>query len=187
MKIDTADTLRIVQHQSSESATYLRQLHIWLGVGSAGGTVSMVSLATSLPDPAYVFRFLQPSLWSFLVGIVAAGASLFFLSLRAGAMGGHYAAAHNRDQFNDAIRATPVMFSSPQSLANDANRDRNALIKKSNEAHECAEREWVLRQRYSIAWRVSLVLSALAFVFGFAWPLAQVSFFGGSLLPFSPE
>lgn len=62
MKIDTSDALRVVQNKTSEGDAYRRQLHVWLGVGSAGGAISMVSLAASLPDPAYVFQFLQISL-----------------------------------------------------------------------------------------------------------------------------
>lgn len=183
MKMDRADAARIIQNKSIESEAYKRQLHIWLAVGSAGGAVSMVSLAANLPEPAYVFRFFQPSLWSFLLGVITAGGSVFFLSLRTDAMAGHFAAAHNRDQVNEAIEAIPEVLSAPAQLAEEANRDRNALIEVSKREHGRAERAWALHRRYSVAWGVSLTISALAFVFGFGWPLAQVSFFGGRLLP----
>lgn len=183
MKSDTQDAIRLVQNKSSESEAYLRQLHVWLGVGSAGGAISMVSLAASLPDPAYVFRFLQPSLWCFLVGVVSAGSSVFFLSLRADAIGNHVANAHNRDQLNEAIKATPEMLSSPRRIADEANHARNALIERSSKEHNRSEKAWAVQQRYSYAWGASLAISALSFVLGFAWPLVQVSFLGWSFSP----
>lgn len=183
MKIDMQDAVRVVQNKAAESEAYLRQLHIWLGLGSAGGAISMVSLAASLPDPAYVFHFLQPSLWCFLMGVVAAGGSLLFLSLRADAMGSHVAAAHNRDELHQAIRAMPYMISSPPRIADEVNQKRNAMIELSDKEHERAERDWTRRQWHSYAWVASLVISAFGFVGGFAWPLVQVSFLGGSLLP----
>lgn len=183
MKMDIADALRVVQSKSTESEAYLRQLHIWLGVGSAGGAISMVSLAANLSDPAYVFHFLQPSLWSFLIGVVTAGASLFFLSLRADATATHHAAAHNRDDANNAISSIPEVISSPRRIADEANQDRNKLIEMSHKEHAHAEQAWKLRRFYSFAWAICLGISALAFIVGFAWPLAQVSFFEASLLP----
>lgn len=183
MKIDTTDTLRLVQNKSNESEAYRKQLHIWLGAGSAGGAISMVSLAANLPDPAHVFRILQPSLWSFLIGVVAAGSSLLFLALRADAFGDHFASSYNRDQVNEAIKAIPQVIASPKRLADEANQNRNSLIERSHKEHEQAERAWTRAQRYSTAWAASLTASAIAFVWGFAWPLAQVSFFGANLLP----
>ncbi|MBZ9662932.1 hypothetical protein LB523_28170 [Mesorhizobium sp. ESP-6-4] len=183
MKIDTTDTLRVVQNKNAESEAYSRQLHIWLGAGSAGGAISMASLAASLRDPAYVFHFLTPSFWSFLVGVVAAGSSLFFLALRADEQGEHFATSHNRDQINEAIRAMPEVIASPKRLADEANQARNELIRQSHEKHARAERAWARSLRYKVAWAASLTISALAFVLGFAWPLAQLSFFGAKLLP----
>ncbi|AGH97208.1 hypothetical protein A11S_374 [Micavibrio aeruginosavorus EPB] len=172
---------RVVQNKSVESEAYKKQLHIWLGVGSAGGAISMVSLATSLPDPSSTLVFLQLSLWSFLVGVVGAGASLLFLSLRADALGEHYAAAHNRDQLNTAVKVIPVVISSPQRLADDANQERNIMIEKSQKEHNQAERAWKFSRWYKGAWVISLSVSAAAFIFGFAWPLTQISFFETSL------
>lgn len=183
MTTDTQDAIRVVQNKSAESEAYQRQLHIWLGAGSAGGAVAMVSLAANLPDPANVFRFLQPSLWSFLIGVCGAGTSIFFLSQRAAAMGEHVATAHNHDQLSEKIKTIPEMISSPPRIADEANRGRKRLIERSNREQERAERAWMVQQRYQIAWAVSLAVSAASFVFGFAWPLVQVSFFGGSLLP----
>ncbi len=159
------------------------QLHVWLGIGSAGGAISMVTLAAHLPDPAYVFRFLQFSLWCFLVGVVAAGAAIFFLALRANSMSAHVAGVHNREQFKDAARAIPEMISSPRRIADDANRGRNALLERSDKEHRDSEKAWVAERRCFYAWAISLVVSALGFVAGFAWPLVQVSFLGRSLVP----
>lgn len=181
MKTDISDMQRIVQSKNVESEAYKKQLHIWLGVGSAGGAISLVSLATNLPDPSYAIAFFQLSLWSFLVGVVGAGASLLFLSLYAASLGEHYAAVHNREQLNAAINATPVMISSPPRLADEANKGRDVMIGRSQKEHNQAERAWKFSRWYKGAWATSLAVSALAFIVGFAWPLTKISFFDASL------
>ena len=181
MAIDSADCVRIVQNKTSESEAYLRQLHIWLGTGSAGGAVLILSLAAKLPDPAVAVVVLGPSLWSLLIAVVAAGASLFFLSIKASALAGHYAAAHNRDQLNKAINSTPDIFASPPELANRANLQRNGWIDQSLKEHKRSEREYALQRIYSIAWRGSLVLSSTAFIIGIGWPLLTISLWGTAL------
>lgn len=182
MKIDTSDYLRLVKSYSNESGSYKKQLHIWLGTGSAASAVMMVTLATNLPDPGYAFRFVAASLWSFLLAVIGSGLSLFFLSLQAGAKATHFAEIHNRDQFNEVINSMPEVFSSPKRLADEANRKRNQLIEKSHVAHDRAERAWTCKQWYTTGWSLSLILAALAFIFGFMWPLFQISFLGRSIV-----
>lgn len=183
MTVDTSDALRVVQNKNAESESYMRQLHVWLGIGSAGGAISMVSLAANLPDPAHALRFLQPSLWCFLLGVVAAGASLLFLARRADALALHHATAHNREQVNQAIKKIPEVVSSPQRMADEMNAERNALIARSGREHAHAESAWKSYDLWSRLWAGSLILSASAFVIGFALPLAQISFFGSSIAP----
>lgn len=183
MSIDTKDAIRVVQNKSAESEAYMRQLHVWLGVASAGGAISMVSLAAGLPDPAYAIRFIAISLWLFLAGVVAAGASLFFLSQRASALEGHHASAHNREQLNQAIKKIPMMISSPPRLAEEANAERNGLIARSQTQHDAAESSWRLFRIWSVLWGWALAVSALAFVSAFSWLLVKISFFGENILP----
>ena len=177
MSIDTFDALRVAQNSHTESTSLQRQLHIWLGLGSAGGALAVVSLATSLPDPAYALEFFLPSLWAFLVGVVAAGGSIFFLALRVMAFGQHHASAHNRESLNDAIRKMPETISSPRRIADNANRDRNKYVERSKSEHLLAEQAWNLQLKYRMAWAACLIVSAVAFVFGFGWPLTLLTFF----------
>jgi hypothetical protein len=175
---DSADAIRVVQNASIENTTLLRQLHVWLGLGSASGAVALVSLATHLPDPAFALVYFIPSLWCFLVGVIMAGASIFFLAMRASAFERHHAAAHNRNDFNDAVEKMPEVFAAPQRLADEANKRRNEYIRRSKSEHERAEGAWNLQRRYRLAWGICLGLSATSFVAGFALPLIQMSFFG---------
>lgn len=177
MSYDTEDTKRLVQNYSQESENYLRQIHVWLGTASAGGAVAMATLAANLPDPAYSFRFLVPTFWFFLIGIVSAGAATFALAMRASSKGDHFASAHNRENINSALRSIPEVIASPKTLADRANAGRDELIKKSKTEHERAERAWVNQRRWGISWVVALAISTLAFVGGFGWPLLQISVF----------
>lgn len=179
---DLEDTLRIVQNKQTESAAYLKQLHIWLGAGSAGGAISMVSLASNLDNPAYALHFMHVSLWLFLVGVVTAGMSLFLLSSRLSSMSYHFACAHNREQLNLAINKIPEVISSPPQIAVEANTHRNLLIKQSHREHERAEAAWKNQKTFNIGWGCCIILSAASFVLAFAWLLIKISL-GYTLTP----
>jgi hypothetical protein len=178
MKTDNSDFTRIVQNSTTEQEQYLRQLHIWLGVGCGGGAISMLSFAANLTDKNKAFSFIQISLWAFLFGILAAGASILLAAEAAGQKGQHFAAAHNREDINSAIRGIKEIISSPESLADKMNKTRNELIEKSKEQHQIAERSWTLHKRYKIARILSLSASCISFVIGFGWPLLKFSLLG---------
>lgn len=176
MTFNTEDTKRLVQNYAQESENYLRQLHVWLGTASAGGAIAMATLAANLPDPGYSFAYLINSFWCFLIGIVSAGVATFALAMRASEKGAHFASAHNRDNINSALRSMPEIISSPRSLADRGNTERNKLIDQSKAEHERAEQAWTNQTRWKVSWATALVISGLAFVGGFSWPLVQMTF-----------
>ena len=182
MTIDSANTIRLVRSKSSESEGYLRQLHIWLGVGCAGGAIAIVSLAAKLPNPSVAVDFFWLSLCSFLVGAIAAGASLFLLSRRAGALAAHFAASHNSEQIGAVIKSIPEIIASPPELATRANARRNQWIERYEKERSCSEREWSIYRAYSVGWGMTLAISASAFVFGSGWPLAKIGLWGSKFL-----
>jgi len=183
MSIDTQETQRVVQNFSQESVRYMQQLHIWLGVGSAGGAVSMASLAASMKDSNYAFEFLVPSFWSFLVGIVAAGFAILALSKRAESLGSHYASSYNRGQLKQKIDATPENFSKPERLAEEANAPRNDMIRQHDTEHIYAEKAWEQNVFWKKFWLGGMLISSLAFIGGFAWPLIQITCFDRNIVP----
>lgn len=183
MKIETENTKRLVQNFAQESESYLRQLHVWLGTASAGGAIAMATLAANLPDPRYSFEYLLVSFWFFLIGIVSAGTATFALAMRASAKGVHFASAHNRDNINSALRSIPEMISSPQSIADRSNKERNELIEQSKIEHQEAERAWAIQSRWKVSWALALVISGLSFVGGFGWPLVQMSILDRQIVP----
>jgi len=182
MILDTEDSKRLVQNYTQESESYLRQLHVWLGTASAGGAIAMATLAANLPNPGYSFEYLINSFWCFLVGIISAGTATFSLAMRASAKGVHFASAHNRENINSALRSMPEMISSPQSMADRANTERNKLIAQSKAEHDRAEEAWASQSRWRVSWAAALVLSCLSFVGGFSWPLVQVTFLGKQIV-----
>jgi hypothetical protein len=176
MTLDSEDATRLVQNYTQESENYLRQLHLWLGTASAGGAISMATLAANLPDPGYSFAYLINSFWCFLIGIVSAGLATLALATRASEKAAHFASAHNRDTIVSALRSAPEFFSSPQSIADRANAGRNKLINDSKSEHERAEQAWKNQNRWKVLWATALVISGLAFVGGISWPLVQMTF-----------
>lgn len=176
LALDIEDTKRLVQNYTQESENYIRQLHIWLGTGSAGGAIALATLAASLPNPAHALQYLAASFWCFLVGVVSAGGATFMLAMRASAKGIHFASAHNRENLNVAISSTPEIISSPPSIADRSNAKRNQLIELSNKEHDIAERAWKSQSRWKIGWIGMLIISCASFVGGFGWPLVKTSF-----------
>ena len=53
---------RSVQNFRQESLRYMQQFHIWLGIGSAGGAIALMSLAANMADPKYALEFILPQL-----------------------------------------------------------------------------------------------------------------------------
>lgn len=168
-----------------QSFAYHRQLHVWLGIAAAGGTLAVMTLVAALPSPSTAFSFFQPTLWCFLIGMVTAALSLFLLGARATALADHRAHAENRNQLNREILETPEAISSPPSIAERMNSGRNKLIKESERHHASAERAWTEFRVFDAAWKVSLTASSFSTTAAFAIPLIQVSIFGHSL-PDSP-
>lgn len=182
MEVDNSDLRNLVREYRNESAAYLRHWILWLGLGSAGGAIAFLSLASSLPDPDHAFRVLVPSLWAFLLGVVTAAVSLLFASIRAQHAGDYFAEAHNRDSLSAAARKIPEIISAPRRIADEANVGRNTLLERAASADAVAERAWALRSRWRRLIVLCLTASALAFLFGISWPLIFISI-GGQLVP----
>lgn len=108
----------------------------------------MATLAANLPEPSYSFNLFLLSFWCFLIGVVSAGTAVFALAMRASAKGVHFAAAHNREKINSALRTMPEIISSPMSLADEANKERNELIDQSRKEHGISEKAWRSQLRW---------------------------------------
>lgn len=185
-EIDHSDILRVVTELTNSSSAYARHFTLWLGLGSAGGAVAMLSFVADLPDPDYALRTLLPAFGAFALGVVAAAASVLMASKRDGAGALHHGRAYNRAQLNAAIEKTPLWFSSAPAQAEEMNAGRNRLEADSKAQHERAESSWRARTAWSWGYRICTGASALAFIVGITWPLTLVAT-GGSLRPPPPN
>ena len=183
MQADSEHTKDVVQDFTREGNNYLRQLHIWLGISSAGGATALAGLAANLPNPRFAFEYLLVSFWSFLVGVVFAGLGLYAISQRSFAKGEHFASSHNREKCDTAINAIPLIISSPRRLADETNKPRNDLIAKREIEHQRAEHAWIIQGRWQTCCGLSLTISGMSFVFGFGWPLLKASLLGQNIVP----
>ncbi len=183
MEINTDDAKRLVQNFEQQHNDYFKQLHVWLGVSSAGGATAIASLCAGLPNPGYAFKYFLPSFWFFLFGVVFAGIGLFSMAIRSSYKSGHFASSHNRDQMDNAIRAIPQMISAPRSVADEINKPRDKLIAEREENHRDAELAWSKQLLWRYIWVFSLSTSALSFVMGFGWPLFKASYFDVNIVP----
>ncbi|WP_373356911.1 hypothetical protein [Pseudoroseicyclus sp. CXY001] len=167
---------RVVQNYSNLSHGYEKQIHVWLGIGSAGGAVALTTLAAGLSDPNYALVFIAPSLWSFLLGVVWAGLTVYFLRGRYSALSEHYAAAYNRQVAGETAARQPLVFSMPERLAEEFNEGRNKLIEKEASSDAVAEAAWLRYRIFSFLWAAALAVSTISFVVGFAIPLVKIQF-----------
>jgi hypothetical protein len=181
-EIDHSDALRVVTELTNSSSTYARHFTLWLGLGSAGGAVAMLSFVADLPDPDYALRTLLPAFGAFALGVVAAAVSVLMAARRDSAGAEHHGRAHNREELNAAIGKTRLWISSAPAQAERMNAGRNSLIADSKIQHEHAEKAWRERTAWSWGYRICTGMSALAFVAGITWPLTLVAT-GGSLKP----
>lgn len=182
-QIDHSDLLRIVKDFRANSASYQRQFVFWLGVGSAGGIAILLSFATNLPDPDFALDALSPSLIAFSVGTVFAAATILALALRESASATHYGEAFNREQFERAIVSTPQFISSPESIAERMNQNRNKLITQNHLAHSRAEKAWTERHRWQFAYAICVIVSTSGFIVGIAWPIIYLESGGRFVSP----
>lgn len=169
---DVAHTRELIQHFRSEAATYSRQWPLSLGIGCGGAAIALISLAANLPDPDFAFRVFAPSLWVFLMGIVASAASLPIAATMSLSQGEHFAESFNRDQLQGAARKMPEAFSAPARLAKEMNAPRNELIRRGDRSHDLAEKAWAARAWLRSARFAALTIAGMAFVVGVSLPLA---------------
>ena len=182
MVVTDNNLAELAKEAKSQSDLYLKQLILWLALGSGAGAIAMVSLATQLDDPDYALRFLAPSLWCFLAGVLGAGAGLLFLSKTLAKFAEHLAHASNRASLDNAIAQHPERAAAPRALWEQLNAERLRLISQREEEHRQAERYWTRRSIWRALWLVSMGVSAAGFVAGFAWPLVQITR-GHGLIP----
>jgi hypothetical protein len=180
-EVDHSDAQRLVQDLRTESANYYRQFVIWLGVGSAGAAISLISLASHLPNPDYSFHKLLPSLLAFILGLLSASFSILLVSFSKSRAAEHFAESHNREQYAQAAQKLPEVLSSPQKVADEMNKERNEFIRKSKISHDRSEMAWGQHIFWKRATNVAVITSAISFVCGLGWPIVFLAL-GNSLV-----
>lgn len=147
---------------------------MWLGLGSAGGVVALLSFTANLPDPDLALQRLWPSLALFSAALLLAGLSLLVSYLNQTALAEHYASASNRDRLNEKIATIPEVISAPRHIAESMNRPRDKAIKQSREFHNDAERAWLFVSVWRWTRRSLVALSSVCFALGVTYPLYLV-------------
>lgn len=168
------NALELVNGFETQSHQYRRQWTNWLGIGSAGGILALLSFAAQLPEPDFALRILGPGLAAFTVGVVTAAPNLLFAAFESSAAASHIADAANRDNIKTEIDKIPEAIASPPELADRMNAPRNRLIAEHDDYHVRAEAEWSKRTRWRWAMRITSSISACAFMVGISFPLYAV-------------
>ena len=172
--IDDSQTKELVGLLRSEADQAFRQWTTWLGLGSGGGALAILSFAAALPDPDRALFLLAPSLAAFMLGVIAAGPSVFLLGAELLAAATHFAAAHSRDSIQRAVAQMPFAVASPKSMADRMNAPRDKLNKQGLEEHGIAEQVWKEKSKLRIARRILTTVSAVSFVVGASYPLILI-------------
>lgn len=173
-KHDISQVHQLIAGLRAQSVAYRQQLANWLGLGSAGGTVALLTFAAALPDPDYALQVLAPSLTAFIVGLIAAAPNLLLAAIEAESAEGYFAHAANRDGLTDAIDAKPEIIAAPKEMADRLNAPRNALIVQYNEYNAKAEKSWTDRLRWRLAIRITTGIAAVGFIVGVGAPLVTI-------------
>lgn len=154
-----------------EAAQARRQWANWLGVGSGGGVVALLSFAANLPNPDHALSILSPALAAFVLAIISAAPALLMYAEEHQSAAEHYAAAHNRDALRADAAAQPEWITAPRSMGDGLNAGRNLKLTQADEENEYAEAVWKRRVRWKWTRRVTMGFSALCFIIGASYPL----------------
>jgi hypothetical protein len=171
---DHSPSIELVASLRNEAAAANRQWATWLGVGSGGGVVALLSFAANLPDPDHALNLLAPAIAAFVAAGILAAPSILALANELRHSAHHYASAHNRDTLNEALKRLPLIIASPQSLAEEANRERNHYAARAKHELLGAESAWTWRMRWKWIRRGLMSISAASFLFGAIYPLFLV-------------
>lgn len=168
-------TILQVNMLRTEAHALRRQWITWLGVGSAGGIVALLSFAANLPDPDHALRTLFPSIAAFVIAIILAGPAILTTASETAAAAEHFSEASNQDQYQQLVAKTPEFIASPPAMADRMNAKRNSLKSRGEEHRKIADDAWQSRERMRRLGFGLTSLAALSFVGGLVFPLYIVS------------
>lgn len=180
--VENINNVELVSSFRNQSDAYRQQWANWLGLGSAGGILAILSFAANLPDPDYALRNLAPGLAAFTFGTITAAPSLLFRAFEASAASEHFASSANRDSLRNAIDKLPIIIASPQSIADNLNMERNNLISMHDQENKIAKIRWRTKMRWRWAKYITTGFSAIGFLIGATFPLSLV-FFDTKIVP----
>ena len=180
MQTDTTDYIRAALKAEERSNAYAEQWMKWLVLGSAGAIALLLTFSGNLCDPQYALRQLLPAYLGFVVSLATAAISFMTRASQEMSFAEHLAASHNREQLRNAAGVLPTVFSSPSSIAERANKQKEEIVHKLNTHHLQAEHSWSWVKRWRGATRILLAASAICFIIAVAWPGIHVAF-GGAL------
>jgi hypothetical protein len=169
------DSVDLVNHFRAEASTFKRQALTWLGLGSAGGIATLLSLCANLKHPDIALNAFLPSFIAFVVSIVLAGFVVFVAWWGALSAAEHIAQESNRDGLNEAVAKTPLVISSPPAIAERANAPRNKLESQAKEYNQLAEKARMFRRLWRVILFGSTLMSAVSFVIGLAFPIYLIA------------
>jgi hypothetical protein len=171
---------------SQEAAHARRQWANWLGVGSGGGVVALLSFAANLPTPDHALQILAPAIGAFILAIVLAAPALLTQAEENASAALYYSEAHNAQELRAAAHAMPQHIAAPQALADDLNAGRNRTLARAEEHHNRAEKAWDQRAVWKWLRRGLTSASAVAFLVGASYPLYLIES-GVSFAPIVPQ
>jgi hypothetical protein len=144
MSNDYSDLARAAHAAEKQGDDYRAQWLRWMVLCSVGGIALLLAQASQLCSPEYALRALAVSYAGFAIGMIFSWAAFGCRAQQNTNFAHHLSCAHNRGQLREAANRIPLTISSPSSIANRENAQRDALIAKSKSYHNQAESTWLL-------------------------------------------
>lgn len=168
---ERTNTAELVASFTQEANHARRQWANWLGVGSGGGIVALLSFAANLPTPDHALQILAPAIAAFVLAIISAAPALLTQAQENSSAALYYAEAHNAEEQRRAAGAMPEHIAAPPQLADRMNAGRNKVLARAEQHDKSAEASWKERSVWKWLRRFLMTVSALAFVAGASYPL----------------
>jgi hypothetical protein len=154
------------------SRVYLRQSINWLGLGSAGAVVALLSFSANLDEPDHALRALLPAMAALIVSIILCGIIQYMAVYENLSAESHYNRAGRRDSAK--VTARQLLAVTDPATAQSRDAEAKVLFGEASRLHEAAQTDWKKYTRLQTWRKRCLAVAGAGFLIGIGYPLLLV-------------
>lgn len=154
------------------SRVYLRQSINWLGLGSAGALVALLSFSANLDQPDHALHTLLPAMVVLIISIILCGIIQYMAVFENLSAESHYNRAGRRDSAK--VTARRLLAETDPETAKSRDDEAKILYGEASRLHQAAQADWKKYSRLQVWRKRCLAFAGAGFVIGIGYPLLLV-------------